>query len=112
MTTNPPDMKVRLSAELRKQVEEAARTNNRTLNSEIVSRLERSFADSGMVIHHAAPQSVEVSALWKAVEDLSAKVGSLQKMELEVQSLREKVDGLKRKPMKLRDLKVVPTNMK
>lgn len=37
-------MKVRLSAELRRQVEEAARTNNRTLNAEIVSRLEMSFA--------------------------------------------------------------------
>lgn len=105
-------MKVRLSAELRKQVEEAARTNNRTLNSEIVSRLEKSFADSGMVIHRAAPQGVEVAALWKTVEDLSAKVGSLQKVELEVQSLREEVDGLKRKPMKLQDLKVVPTNTK
>jgi hypothetical protein len=44
MTLNPTDMKVRLSAELRKQVEEAARTNNRTLNAEIFSRLEMSFA--------------------------------------------------------------------
>lgn len=112
MTTSPPDMKVRLSAELRKQVEEAARTNNRTLNSEIVSRLERSFSDNGMVINRDNPQSVEVSALWKAVEDLSAKVGSLQKLELEVQFLREKVDGLKGKPVKLRDVKVVASNTK
>lgn len=112
MTANPPDMKVRLSAELRKMVEEAARSNNRTLNSEIVSRLERSFADSGMVIHRDAPQSVEVSALWKAVEDLSAKMGSLQKLELEVQSLREKMDNLKGKPVKLRNVKVVASNTK
>lgn len=105
-------MKVRLSAELRKQVEEAARTSNRTLNSEIVSRLERSFADSSMVIHRDAPQSVEVSALWKAIEDLNTKVASLQKLELEVQSLRKQVDGLKGKPVKLRDLKVVPSNTK
>lgn len=41
----PPDMKVRLSSALRRQVEEAARTNNRTLNSEIVSRLERTFRE-------------------------------------------------------------------
>jgi hypothetical protein len=39
-------MKVRLSAELRKMVEEAARSNNRTLNAEIVSRLERSFKEA------------------------------------------------------------------
>jgi hypothetical protein len=41
-------MKVRLSAELRRQVEAAARANNRTLNSEIVSRLERSFEEEAI----------------------------------------------------------------
>lgn len=45
MKQNPPDMKVRLSALLRQQVEEAARANNRTLNAEIVSRLEHSFQE-------------------------------------------------------------------
>jgi hypothetical protein len=45
MKKNPPDMKVRLSLALRRQVEEAARANNRTLNSEIVSRLERTFRE-------------------------------------------------------------------
>ena len=45
MSQTPPDMKVRLSAELRRRVEEAARENNRTLNSEIVFRLEASFGD-------------------------------------------------------------------
>lgn len=38
-------MKIRLSATLRQQVEEAAKANNRTLNSEIVSRLERTFRE-------------------------------------------------------------------
>lgn len=38
-------MKIRLSAVLRQQVEEAAKANNRTLNSEIVSRLERTFRE-------------------------------------------------------------------
>lgn len=40
-------MKVRLSSALRRQVEDAARANNRTLNSEIVFRLEQSFALAG-----------------------------------------------------------------
>lgn len=44
MTTHPPDMKVRLSTDLRRKVEAAARANNRTLNAEIVSRLEQTFA--------------------------------------------------------------------
>jgi len=43
MIRNPPDMKVRLSAELRQKIEDSARENNRTMNSEIVARLELSF---------------------------------------------------------------------
>ncbi|WP_137871270.1 Arc family DNA-binding protein [Sphingopyxis sp. 2PD] len=43
MDKTPPDMKVRLSADLRRKVEGAAKLNNRTLNSEIVFRLESSF---------------------------------------------------------------------
>jgi len=43
MDKTPPDMKVRLSADLRRKVEEAAKLNNRTLNSEIAFRLETSF---------------------------------------------------------------------
>jgi hypothetical protein len=43
MMRNPPDMKVRLSADLRQKIEDAARQNNRTMNSEIVARLELSF---------------------------------------------------------------------
>lgn len=43
MLRNAPDMKVRLSADLRQKIENAARENNRTMNSEIAARLERSF---------------------------------------------------------------------
>jgi hypothetical protein len=43
MIRNAPDMKVRLSADLRLKIEDAARLNNRTMNSEIVARLEHSF---------------------------------------------------------------------
>jgi hypothetical protein len=56
MTQNPPDMKVRLSAILRQQVEEAARRNNRTLNSEIVSRLERSFLEEADALSKSAAE--------------------------------------------------------
>jgi len=42
-------MKVRLSADLRQKIEGAARQNNRTLNAEIVARLERSFREEGRV---------------------------------------------------------------
>ena len=43
-------MKVRLSADLRQKIEDAARRNNRTMNSEIVARLERSFREEGVAV--------------------------------------------------------------
>lgn len=43
MTAIPPDMKIRISAGLRRQIEDAAKRNNRTMNGEIIARLEKSF---------------------------------------------------------------------
>jgi hypothetical protein len=43
----PPDMKIRLSADLRQRIETAARNNNRTMNAEIGARLEQSFRKEG-----------------------------------------------------------------
>lgn len=43
MTSNPPDMKIRISTALRQRIEKAAKANNRTMNGEIVARLEKSF---------------------------------------------------------------------
>lgn len=43
MSQNPPDMKLRISAELRRKIEISAKENNRTLNSEIIERLEQSY---------------------------------------------------------------------
>ena len=66
-----PDMKIRLSAELRRQVENAAKENNRTLNSEIVSRLERTFREDakGGPAKEATPPNYEkwLSSLEAAV---------------------------------------------
>jgi hypothetical protein len=42
----PPEMKVRLSRELRLKIEEAAEKNRRTLNAEVVARLEETFSST------------------------------------------------------------------
>ena len=39
-----PQMKIRLSQALKTLIEQAAKSNNRTMNSEIVSRLEATFS--------------------------------------------------------------------
>lgn len=42
--TESPQMKIRLSQALKTLIEQAAKSNNRTMNSEIVSRLEATFS--------------------------------------------------------------------
>jgi hypothetical protein len=40
-----PQMKIRLSPDLKARIDEAAKANNRTLNAEITARLEITFAE-------------------------------------------------------------------
>nr|KZA96505.1 hypothetical protein A4A59_05270 [Rhizobium leguminosarum] len=79
-------MKIRVSTSLRAQVEAAARENNRTLNSEIVSRLEASFRDdegdarSAVAANTLLRSSLHGDPLKKLeerVEELEAKVANL-----------------------------------
>lgn len=65
MDKTPPDMKVRLSADLRRQVEDAAKQNNRTLNSEIVFRLETSFQRPP-----AIPEAIRLTAIESRLSEI------------------------------------------
>lgn len=47
MSREDPQMKIRLPADLKRKIEEAADEAKRTMNAEIVSRLEASFLRSG-----------------------------------------------------------------
>lgn len=51
-------MRLRMPPELRDQIEEAAKSNNRSMNAEIVSRLEQSFSPSqvDVAVNKAANQ--------------------------------------------------------
>ena len=84
----PPDMKIRLSPELRRQVEEAARANNRTMNSEIVSRLEASFRDAGST---KSPESYETRIAKN--DDISVVQGRLTEIENRMREI-EKALGI------------------
>lgn len=46
MSREDPQMKIRLPANLKDKIEEASKVGGRSMNAEIVSRLESSFADS------------------------------------------------------------------
>lgn len=79
---HPPEMKIRLSAALRRQVEKAARTNNRTLNSEVLSRLERTFREDA--------ENAGAGMRWIA----KAKKGSLAEVEKRLTALEAAVFAL------------------
>lgn len=46
MSRTDPQMSIRLPGDLKPRLVEAAQANGRTINAEIVSRLERSFVDA------------------------------------------------------------------
>lgn len=48
MTRQDPQMKLRLPETLKAQIEEAAKANNRSMNSEIVDRLQATFASDDL----------------------------------------------------------------
>jgi Arc-like DNA binding domain len=76
MIQNPPDMKLRISADLRQKIEVSAKENNRTLNSEIVARLEKSYQPTNLRIFKNgdpnSPKGVE-----KRVAQLEVHVAKL-----------------------------------
>jgi hypothetical protein len=90
MTQTPPDMKIRLSAILRQQVEDAAKSNNRTLNSEIVSRLERTFRED-VERTDKALKAIQASPTIRLEKRLIAVEAELQG---EIDALKERVHAL------------------
>lgn len=77
MKTTLPDFKVRLPQSLKDQIEEAARQTNRSMNGEIVHRLEMSFA-------MATPLEEEVKRLAKRLDAIERRVdGSIPSLEIE-----------------------------
>lgn len=62
-------MKIRLPVTLKERIEEAARAGNRSLNGEILLRLERSFERAGV-----AGTDERVSVLENEIETLRAEL--------------------------------------
>jgi hypothetical protein len=63
-----PDMKLRISVELRQKIEEAAKRNGRTLNGEINVRLEASFSND--------PLEAQLKRLAKRVAAIERRMDS------------------------------------
>lgn len=70
MSREDPQLRIRLPIELKEKVEEAARANNRSMNAEIVQRLEGSFFGD-MPIDELISATDALHIVNKAKEELS-----------------------------------------
>lgn len=68
-----PDFKIRLPQELKSAIEEAAKTNSRSMNGEIIARLERTFAEDA---------------------NDSGGAGSVADLQRQIDELRERMDRI------------------
>ncbi len=95
MARTDPQFKLRLSSELKAQIEAAAKSNNRSMNAEIIFRMEQSFeADDTDVTGDEAPKDRSpVPVVAPAAPTTSA--GSIKRSDLEAleQGLLEKLSG-------------------
>lgn len=84
MKSTFPDFKLRLPQELKDQIEAAARESNRSMNGEIVSRLEFTFAidlkpegDTGVSTKHG-PGSTEWNTAVRQTQTLEKRINELE----------------------------------
>lgn len=63
MSRTDPQMKIRLPDNLKATVEESAKANNRSMNAEIISRLERSYATEQMGLRGDALDTTGLMAM-------------------------------------------------
>ena len=78
---NAPDMKVRLSAVLRRKIEAAARANNRTMNGEIGARLDQSFREEVRAVSPVQSPDLEerLATLEGDMEFMANRLSALEK---------------------------------
>lgn len=97
MSREDPQMKIRLPEALKSRIEEASTTNNRSMNAEIVARLESSF-NSGATDDNVAALTKTVDESLKqfqaATAELEAARARLEESRLEVESTAKQVAGI------------------
>ncbi|NDJ59454.1 Arc family DNA-binding protein [Enterobacteriaceae bacterium 4M9] len=85
MSREDPQLRIRLPSELKKQVEDASRANNRSMNAEIVSRLDASFlsnayseefisAEDALKFANKAKEELSGIILERAFAEISKKI--------------------------------------
>lgn len=77
MSREDPQLKIRLPLELKEKITESAAEYGRSINSEVVTRLEESFEkddaaefDKGFVLQVIESQQDQINQLQKMIQDL------------------------------------------
>lgn len=76
MARDDPQLKIRLPGDLKERIETAASDNNRTMNAEIVARLQESFDDTLKFEHGVLEDAV--AEMVPAMNGLLAEVKALR----------------------------------
>ncbi len=89
MSRTDPQFKLRMPAALRAQVERSAWAARRSLNAEIVLRLEASFGPAAQCMQEASNDREVISALSKCVASLDQLLPYLGKVPADVGLLND-----------------------
>lgn len=95
MTREDPPLRIRLPAELKKQIQELASKSHRSMNAEIVSRLEFSIAadvvvqDTGWDVGHGH-ETPEFRVAYQRSQPLEKRVADLEDQVASLLSLLKK----------------------
>lgn len=83
MARDDPHLRLRIPESLKDQVEASAKANNRSMNAEIISRLERSFdVDDGLVGLETRVANIEENETetYRRLEELERQISTLQEV--------------------------------
>ena len=88
MSREDPQLKLRLTSELKEWVVRSARDNKRSVNAEIVKRLEASFAKKhGLAVESLEAQQVSLHNLMELLEEFRGSLASMNQSLNEGKSL-------------------------
>ncbi|MCK1693099.1 Arc family DNA-binding protein [Bradyrhizobium sp. 144] len=80
---------VRLPEGMREKLSAAAQANNRTMNAEVVSRLEQSF--SGEALLTIKENTAEAEMIWEMSDGIRAMRSEFDKMQADLRELKDRL---------------------
>ena len=93
MSREDPQLKLRLPPDLKSRVEDAAKANNRSMNAEIVSRLQGTFTETAVL---PIPKEAVLAHLKQITKILERSMPDIEPVQLPASKGPEKSSNVKR----------------